>query len=247
MGGSRSLSGCWTCRLRKKKCDEERPFCITCSSLGLYCDGYGEVPSWKDGHSKESRYLAMIKSHIKSNFRRKCLLRAQAKRHNHMHTEGEGYDHAVETLVPPQRVCMPAGNSHNDVTLPTIEGNGAIRREFMEKPTLKHGLQSVDNTVKGHCGIHADESQDVVWSSLMNTSPALKSVPQLSLPDVGTSQLKCLSVSAIDTSTLSGDSFSYDIRRLKARETELVMYYIDTVFYIQFRFYSFAFRAALDS
>ncbi|KAH8822037.1 fungal-specific transcription factor domain-containing protein, partial [Xylogone sp. PMI_703] len=139
---SRSLSGCWTCRLRKKKCDEERPFCSTCSSLGLYCDGYEEVPSWKDGHSKESRYLAMIKSHIKSNFRRKSL----------------------------------------------------------------------------------------------------KSVPQLSLPDVGTSQLKCLSASAIDTSTLSSDSVSYDIRRSKARESELVMYYIDTVFYIQFRFYSFAFR-----
>jgi hypothetical protein len=33
----RTLSGCLTCRRRRKKCDEARPQCTTCSRLGLRC------------------------------------------------------------------------------------------------------------------------------------------------------------------------------------------------------------------
>lgn len=31
----RSKTGCWTCRLRRKKCDEQRPICAACAQLGL--------------------------------------------------------------------------------------------------------------------------------------------------------------------------------------------------------------------
>ena len=44
----RSLHGCWTCRLRKKKCDETRPLCATCVALELNCHGYGVKPTWMD-------------------------------------------------------------------------------------------------------------------------------------------------------------------------------------------------------
>jgi hypothetical protein len=40
---SRSKNGCWTCRIRKKKCTEERPFCIQCGKLGITCDGYSDI------------------------------------------------------------------------------------------------------------------------------------------------------------------------------------------------------------
>jgi hypothetical protein len=33
----RTLSGCLTCRRRRKKCDEVRPQCMLCSRLGLCC------------------------------------------------------------------------------------------------------------------------------------------------------------------------------------------------------------------
>ena len=43
----RSRSGCLTCRLRKKKCDEGRPVCQTCRSIELTCYGYGTpFPRW---------------------------------------------------------------------------------------------------------------------------------------------------------------------------------------------------------
>lgn len=45
--GSRTQTGCLTCRIRKKKCDEQRPVCQSCRSRQLACYGYNEpAPSW---------------------------------------------------------------------------------------------------------------------------------------------------------------------------------------------------------
>lgn len=35
--GTRSRTGCWICRLRKKKCSEEKPKCFNCERLNLDC------------------------------------------------------------------------------------------------------------------------------------------------------------------------------------------------------------------
>lgn len=39
----RTLSGCLTCRVRRKKCDESKPQCTTCDRLRLRCN-------WASGH-----------------------------------------------------------------------------------------------------------------------------------------------------------------------------------------------------
>ena len=45
--GTRSRTGCLTCRIRRKKCDEERPLCQACQSRQLTCYGYDTpLPSW---------------------------------------------------------------------------------------------------------------------------------------------------------------------------------------------------------
>ncbi|KAH4069175.1 hypothetical protein HBH98_012240 [Parastagonospora nodorum] len=36
----KNRSGCKTCKIRKVKCDEEKPFCKRCTSTGRTCDGY---------------------------------------------------------------------------------------------------------------------------------------------------------------------------------------------------------------
>lgn len=43
----RSRNGCWTCRLRKVKCDEARPTCGQCTRLGHTCD-YSPRLSFRD-------------------------------------------------------------------------------------------------------------------------------------------------------------------------------------------------------
>ncbi|KAF7933920.1 uncharacterized protein EAE98_003629 [Botrytis deweyae] len=71
MLAARSSTGCWTCRLRKKKCQEERPTCSTCDSLRISCHGYSEKPTWMDGGSSEKAESERIKRVIKENKKRK--------------------------------------------------------------------------------------------------------------------------------------------------------------------------------
>ncbi|PYI05722.1 hypothetical protein BO78DRAFT_419276 [Aspergillus sclerotiicarbonarius CBS 121057] len=42
----RSREGCFTCRLRRKKCDENHPRCNSCTNLDITCD-YDEPPWWR--------------------------------------------------------------------------------------------------------------------------------------------------------------------------------------------------------
>jgi hypothetical protein len=46
---ARSRGACWTCRLRRKKCDEKFPVCSACTSLAVPCYGYDPKPAWADG------------------------------------------------------------------------------------------------------------------------------------------------------------------------------------------------------
>lgn len=43
---SRNFDGCWTCRLRKIKCDCTRPVCLRCQRAKLECKGYDIVLAW---------------------------------------------------------------------------------------------------------------------------------------------------------------------------------------------------------
>jgi hypothetical protein len=58
---TRSHDGCWTCRLRRRKCDETHPACSQCISSNLTCHGFGQKPEWMDGGAKERTELTAIK------------------------------------------------------------------------------------------------------------------------------------------------------------------------------------------
>lgn len=62
--GTRSNTGCWTCRARRKKCDERKQYCSTCESLRLVCHGYGQRPDWMDGGVKERTQARAFKSDV---------------------------------------------------------------------------------------------------------------------------------------------------------------------------------------
>ena len=67
--GRRTKSGCWTCRLRRKKCDEEGLPCSNCSARGIFCHGYGLKPSWKDRGEQEKEEASRLQ--MRSRVRRK--------------------------------------------------------------------------------------------------------------------------------------------------------------------------------
>ncbi|KAM0255927.1 hypothetical protein ACHAQJ_005328 [Trichoderma viride] len=56
---------CWTCRLRKKKCDRDHPVCKSCASLDISCFYSKERPEWMDGGEKQTAKTQAIKARVR--------------------------------------------------------------------------------------------------------------------------------------------------------------------------------------
>jgi hypothetical protein len=95
----RSKQGCWTCRLRKKKCDEKHPFCATCESLTITCYGYGPKPDWMDNGVREKAIAKSIKEIVKHSSRRKGRLGLTISRFRD-HGNGSKPDSRMLNLAP---------------------------------------------------------------------------------------------------------------------------------------------------
>ncbi|KAL3496686.1 fungal-specific transcription factor domain-containing protein [Aspergillus germanicus] len=63
----RSFDGCWTCRLRRKKCDEKRPVCGTCDTLYITCHYSRGKPEWMDGGVRQKEMAVRIKAEVKES------------------------------------------------------------------------------------------------------------------------------------------------------------------------------------
>ncbi|KAI5861773.1 PRO1 protein [Durotheca rogersii] len=59
----RSRTGCYTCRLRRKKCDEGTPMCTACKHLGLVCEY--KRPMWWSNNDARRQHKDDIKMIIK--------------------------------------------------------------------------------------------------------------------------------------------------------------------------------------
>ncbi|CAI4058511.1 DNA-binding transcriptional regulator UME6 SKDI_04G4260 [Saccharomyces kudriavzevii IFO 1802] len=68
--GTRSRTGCWICRLRKKKCTEERPHCFNCERLKLDCHYDAFKPDFVSDPKKKQMKLEEIKKKTKEAKRR---------------------------------------------------------------------------------------------------------------------------------------------------------------------------------
>ncbi|KAK1757815.1 fungal-specific transcription factor domain-containing protein [Echria macrotheca] len=64
-GKSRSSDGCWTCRLRRKKCDEVRPVCKACDALEIDCLYGDQKPEWMDGAERQKEKAEWLKLEVK--------------------------------------------------------------------------------------------------------------------------------------------------------------------------------------
>ncbi|KAJ7170903.1 fungal-specific transcription factor domain-containing protein [Mycena crocata] len=75
---SASKGGCWTCRLRRKKCDENREgdSCHTCIRLTIDCLGWGpKRPEWM----RDKQAVEAYKADIKAQLTRAGLIRGQPR------------------------------------------------------------------------------------------------------------------------------------------------------------------------
>lgn len=61
----RSSNGCWTCRLRRKKCDEKQPVCDICATLLITCHNSQDKPDWMDGGARQEEMASRLKREVK--------------------------------------------------------------------------------------------------------------------------------------------------------------------------------------
>jgi hypothetical protein len=138
----RSSAGCWTCKLRKKKCGEERPACLVCKSLALDCSGYGSRPDWMDCESKKKEVLARIQKTVKEVTGQKKKL-AMQNRHKitsvHQPSIGSRLPHQLHTPFTSQEthsvlpfkslslsIVEPAPNFHQEDVAAYVAQNEPI-------------------------------------------------------------------------------------------------------------------------
>ncbi len=94
-GPLRSKQGCWTCRVRKKKCDESRPVCSTCESLSIPCYGFGARPDWIGDHDKEREVLNGFKEIVKHTSRRNAATKFPKPQRSNIRIEAKPIDHSI--------------------------------------------------------------------------------------------------------------------------------------------------------
>ncbi|KAK9319614.1 fungal-specific transcription factor domain-containing protein [Lipomyces orientalis] len=97
----RSSNGCWTCRLRRKKCDENHPVCDACSALHITCHHAQDKPEWMDGGVKQEEMAERLKREVKE----KAAYRRRGERAVHTSVERASFSEATtgESIILPQR------------------------------------------------------------------------------------------------------------------------------------------------
>ncbi|ETI23082.1 hypothetical protein G647_04878 [Cladophialophora carrionii CBS 160.54] len=140
-----STSSCWTCRLRKKKCDASHPTCQTCRRLLIPCYAYGTKPGWMDGGDREQDMLAEIRSGVKSTTERLRRGRAlKALRQRHPLTAGAGAATATVTVIADPTVSArqvaPAAHGSDPLPRPvTVTTTTATTPTVTDEPRPREG------------------------------------------------------------------------------------------------------------
>lgn len=62
-----NLTGCWTCKIRKKRCDNGGPKCLTCKALGITCWQGRTKPKWMDGGHNQREMARMLTLQVKKS------------------------------------------------------------------------------------------------------------------------------------------------------------------------------------
>lgn len=132
----RSRTGCYTCRLRRKKCDEGNPMCTACRHLGLECEY--KRPMWWSNNEHRRKH----KDNIKMIIKRKKLSEKSAHSISTSVSSPPGLSHSLPTSAtftePLDRNRSASIDSHfssafNFNSPPTEYGpfNGQMPHEFM--------------------------------------------------------------------------------------------------------------------
>lgn len=156
----RSFDGCWTCRLRRKKCDEGRPICNGCAALDIDCLYSEDKPEWMDGGEKQKEKGDWLKREVK---RRANLRREQ----RYM----QGLEVKLESLGV-------AGNEDGQGIIATARQGEKISERA---PPISTGTSMIATTHSSPSESQGDSSASVS-ASVTHTTTAASSISEPSSP-----------------------------------------------------------------
>ncbi|KAH9223844.1 fungal-specific transcription factor domain-containing protein [Leptodontidium sp. 2 PMI_412] len=107
---SKSFTGCWTCRLRHKKCDETTPTCSACGALEISCLYDKTKPDWMDGGQRQQGAAERVKIEIK---------RAATRRRGRKRESSQGLLNASPPFEKSSGVGIPTPESSVSLNTPS--------------------------------------------------------------------------------------------------------------------------------
>ncbi|KAH8820167.1 hypothetical protein F5884DRAFT_865824 [Xylogone sp. PMI_703] len=243
---ARSQKGCWTCRVRKRKCDERRPICSECSNLAIECHGQGERPEWMDRGAKQKAQAEKIKQRIRELKRQKHVNQINSQRDSTMNSARRN----TEPGTRPPSIPMTSPVASNQ---PIVGQNGSISSPSTSSPPAGNNQFNITSqnysTVSDLFGpgVALTEFQPFLVDDIGSLFPYSHMLEDDSVPLDGTHLLLTdielsvpLNSSDMDISTetkLPARRCSLEIDSIE--DAMLLAYYMNEVFSWQFRFCSF--------
>ncbi|CAK7227532.1 hypothetical protein SEUCBS140593_006610 [Sporothrix eucalyptigena] len=146
----RKTTGCWTCRARKKKCDDGRPSCAACTLRAITCYGYDAKPAWMDSGEQEKSMLLTMKERAKESYsqrrRSRAMRSARNIRQGSMSTMAttaspsgtrSEYGESPGTTIPPTAAAGPAHHPLPDGRSFEMQTDQSSPNEAAKEPQRK--------------------------------------------------------------------------------------------------------------
>ncbi|KAK4174551.1 fungal-specific transcription factor domain-containing protein [Triangularia setosa] len=226
---TRSSEGCWTCRLRRKKCDETRPVCEGCDTLGIDCLYGDDKPQWMDGGDWQKARGEWVKQEIKR-------VAAQRREKRYMKdleagVGGIGLDMGSDTQGGGGEINVITATISQPLLQETAHGscNGGNVEEPMapnvdDGSNTRMGLEADNNTPSGSATVITSTDTTAIATPCCCSSTASSS-PH----DMAPEQQTAANNDALDEDRTGLPPFERDAHR--------TMFYLDYVFPLLFPFY----------
>lgn len=149
----RSRTGCFTCRRRKKKCNEEKPICSGCKRNKLECNWPADLPGQgPDQGQGQGQGQSQTRERAQSTTSKSTSSTA-ATGDARSPQQGDAHQPVSPVLQRPQLAASPRGSIGSVVLLPNDSESPVARR-------FSHGSSDESSRASGGSGVNGDEMQD---------------------------------------------------------------------------------------
>ena len=158
---SGSSNGCWTCRLRRKRCDENPTICNTCAKLHITCHYDHDKPEWMDGGARQAEMAEQLRNEVKDSAHHRREERALlASKDSLSSVEAVAHQSTLQPTIPPPSFAQ--SRIHVIQHTPNDAEEPCRKASSNEQP--QHGHQCT--LITQNTGIHAtSERSDAVLTT----------------------------------------------------------------------------------